>query len=209
MDAREKSARQLLKEFPNRTEPNSILFQIFSSAVQDGDLDRARRLATELEGSNLSPVSRNLLKAQMKRVDAVGKPFVFIALGLDGKAINLENMRGKVVLLDYWASWCGPCMAQVPTLKRLYEEHKSQGFEIIGISLDFEFDAFKSTVEKNGMDWLQHFDGANPEGGWSRKYGIAGPPSLWLIDRKGVLRDINAHENLEEKLKKLLAEKAP
>jgi len=209
LDAMEAGARKLMKEFPGRTEPNNLLVQIVSAAVQDGDLDRARRLATELEGSKLPEAAKNLVRAQLKRYDVVGKPFVFIALGLDGKEINLEKLRGKVVLIDYWASWCGPCMAEVPNMKRLYEEYHSQGFEIIGVNLDEDRDVLKTTVEKHGMNWLHHFDGANPDGGWAGKYGISAIPTLWLIDNQGVLRDLNAREDLEGKVKKLLVEKAP
>lgn len=209
LDAMEAGARKLMKEFPGRTEPYNLLVQIVSAAVQDGDLDRARRLATELEGSKLPEASKNLVRAQLKRYDVVGKPFVFIALGLDGKEINLEKLRGKVVLIDYWASWCGPCMAEVPNMKRLYDELHSQGLEIIGVNLDESRDVLKATVEKHGMNWLHHFDGANPDGGWAGKYGISAIPTMWLIDKNGVLRDLNARQDLEGKIKKMLAEKYP
>lgn len=205
----ETGAKQLLKEFPKRPEAGNMLVQVVMAAAQEGDVDRVRRLATEIEGLDLPVATKNMVHAQLRRFDAVGKPFVFIALGMDGKEINLENLRGKVVLIDFWASWCGPCMAEVPNLKKLYGRYRSEGFEIIGVNLDEDVDTLKSTVEKNGMYWLHHFDGANPEGGWARKYSISSIPTMWLIDKQGVLRELNAREDLEEKLKKLLAEKYP
>ncbi|MGV3757383.1 MAG: TlpA family protein disulfide reductase, partial [Verrucomicrobiota bacterium] len=62
---------------------------------------------------------------------------------------------------------------------------------------------------KHGMNWLHHFDAANPDGGWAAKYGISAIPTMWLIDKQGRLHDLNAREDLEAKVKKLLAEKAP
>jgi thiol-disulfide isomerase/thioredoxin len=209
MDAMEKGARQLIKEFPGRNEPYNLLVQIAIAAAQDEDIPRAQRLAKEIEASNLPVASKNIVRNQLKRYDAVGKPFVFIALGLDGKEINLEQLKGKVVLLDFWASWCGPCMAEVPNMKKLYDEYRTQGLEIIGVNMDQDMDVLKSTVAKHGMNWLHHFDSANPDGGWAAKYGISAIPTMWLIDKRGVLRELNAREDLEAKVKKLLAEKAP
>lgn len=206
LDAMEAGARQLMKEFPKRNEPKNLLVQIATTAAQDGDINRARRLATEIEALDMPVAAKNILRNQLKRYDNVGKPFVFIALGMDGKEINLEKLRGKVVLIDFWASWCGPCMAEVPHMKELYEKYKADGFEIIGVNLDESMDVLKTTVEKHGMKWLHHFDGANPEGGWAGKYGISAIPTMWLIDKQGRLQDLNAREDLEPKLKKLLAE---
>ena len=205
----ETGARQLMKDFPNRIEPYNLLLQVATTALQQGNVNLGRRLAKEVEDSKLPTAAKNIMRSQLKRYDAIGKPFVFIALGLDGKEINLEKMRGKVVLIDFWASWCGPCMSEVPNMKKVYDEYHAQGLEIIGVNLDQELDVLKSTVEKHGMNWLHHFDGANPDGGWAGKYGISAIPAMWLIDKQGLLQDLNAREDLEAKVKKLLAEKAP
>ncbi len=207
--AMETGARQLMKEFPNRMEPYNLLVQIATSAIQQGDVTTGRRLAKEIEESKLPLAAKNIVRSQLKRYDSVGKPFVFLAPGMDGKEINLEKMRGKVVLIDFWASWCGPCMAEVPNMKKVYDEYHSQGLEIIGVNLDQDLDVLKTTVAKHGMNWLHHFDGENPDGGWAGKYGISAIPAMWLIDKQGLLQDVNAREDLEAKVKKLLAEKTP
>jgi alkyl hydroperoxide reductase subunit AhpC len=100
-------------------------------------------------------------------------------------------------------------MAEVPNMKEVYQKFHSQGFEIIGINLDETLDVLNDTIKKNGMTWPQHFDAGNPEGGWSGRYGITAIPAMWLVDKKGVLRDLNAREDLATKIGKLLAEPAP
>lgn len=209
LDAMEQGARQLMKEFPDRTEPLNLLVQIVNGSVQSGDIERARRLGKEIAESKAPEASKNMVRTQLKRVDAVGKPFIFMAPSIEAKELNLEKMRGKVVLFDFWASWCGPCMAEVPNMKEVYKKYNSQGFEIIGINLDETMEALKDTIKKNDMTWPQHFDAANPEGGWAGKYGISAIPAMWLVDKKGILRDLNAREDLAGKVEKLMAEPAP
>ncbi|HEY1171887.1 MAG TPA: TlpA disulfide reductase family protein [Verrucomicrobiae bacterium] len=206
LEVQEKIARILMKEFPGRSEPDNILLQTFNGAVGEGNVQLARRLASELEGKKLGVASQNIMRAQLKRLNAVGHPFIFMAPGIDGKEINLEHMRGKVVVLDFWASWCGPCMRAIPELKEMYEKYKPQGFEIIGLNRDESMEVLKEVVEKHKIPWLQHFDMGNPEGGWAAKYGVMAFPTVFLIDKKGILREINAVNDLEEKVKKLLAE---
>lgn len=209
LDALEQGARQLMKEFPARTEPFNLLVQIVNGAVQSGEIERARRLGKEIEGSKAPEAAKNMVRTQLKRFDAVDKPFVFMAPSIEAKELNLETMRGKVVLFDFWASWCGPCMAEVPNMKEVYQKYHSQGFEIIGINLDETVEVLKETIKKNDMPWPQHFDGANPDGGWAGKFGISAIPTMWLVDKKGVLRDLNAREDLAEKIARLMAEPAP
>jgi len=111
-----------------------------------------------------------------------------------------------VVLVDFWATWCGPCVKEIPNVRAAYEKLSAKGFEIVGISFDQQLDALQRFVEKEKMPWPQYFDGKGWENNFGREFGITGIPAMWLVDKKGNLRDMNAREDLVAKVEKLLAE---
>ena len=78
---------------------------------------------------------------------------------VDGKLVDLNNLKGKVVLLDFWATWCRPCRAEVPDLVSTYQKYHDQGFEIVGVSLDKRQDTLMEFIGKNHMTWPEYFDG--------------------------------------------------
>jgi thiol-disulfide isomerase/thioredoxin len=137
----------------------------------------------------------------------VGRPLNLKFKALDGREVDVQQMTGKVVLVDFWATWCGPCMAELPKVKAAYDKLHSRGFEILGISFDQDQAALERVLVREKITWPQHFE----EGGSGSKFGeefeIGGIPTLWLVDKKGNLRELNARENLAEKVEKLLAEK--
>jgi len=139
--------------------------------------------------------------------DLVGKPFEMKFAAIDGRQVDLATLRGKVVLIDFWATWCGPCVKEIPNVKATYAKLHPKGFEIIGISFDEKKAALQSFVLKEQMPWPQYFDGR----GWKNKYGtqfgIHSIPTMWLVDKKGNLRELNARSSLESKVQKMLEEK--
>ena len=137
----------------------------------------------------------------------VGKPLNLSFTAVDGRKIDLASMKGKVVLIDFWATWCGPCVREVPNVTATYKKLQPKGFEIVGISFDKSKPSLTSFVEKNGMTWPQQFDGKGWENEIGSRFGITSIPTMWLVDKKGNLRDLNARANLESKVEKLLAEK--
>ena len=136
---------------------------------------------------------------------ATGKPVEIKFQAVDGRHVDLTKMQGKVVLVDFWATWCGPCVGEMPHVKAAYEKYHAKGFEIVGISLDQDLARLQEFTKAQGMAWPQYFDGK----GWgniiSSKYGIRGIPTMWLVDKNGNLADTNARENLGGKIAKLLA----
>ena len=122
----------------------------------------------------------------------------------DGKRVNFYTfLKGKkCVLLDFWASWCKPCCAEMPELKRLYDQYKQQGFEIIGISLEQDKDSWKAKIEELQMDWPQLLDVKEEA---ARKYVVGAIPHTVLIDPSGVIIAKNLRgKELEEKITKLV-----
>lgn len=123
----------------------------------------------------------------------------------EGETIKLSDLRGKVVLLDFWASWCGPCRRENPNVVRVYEKYNAQGFEVFSVSLDSNKDKWVKAIKKDGLLWPHHVCDLQ---GWrneaSRAYGISSIPHAILIGRDGVI--IRTHLRgaaLETELEKL------
>ena len=104
----------------------------------------------------------------------------------DGKVRKLSDLRGKVVLIDFWASWCGPCRAELPNVVKLYQKYHGQGFDIYSVSLDKDRNAWLQAIQNTGQVWPNHvsdLQGWTSSGG--RTYGVSSIPHTVLIDRKG------------------------
>lgn len=127
---------------------------------------------------------------------------------LNGEQFTLSKGKGKVIMVDFWATWCPPCRKEIPQLKQYYEKFKSRGFEIIGISLDSKKEVLKKFMDKEKVPWKIAFSGDNWQDETVKLYGVNSVPSYWLIDRKGVLRYFNLRgEELREAIVSLLTEK--
>ncbi|WP_438480486.1 TlpA family protein disulfide reductase [Oleiharenicola lentus] len=113
---------------------------------------------------------------------------------LDGTVVDLEQLRGKVVLIDFWAMWCGPCIAELPNIKKVYADYHARGFEIVGISLDGPTDGerLKKFLEKNEMPWPQHFDGKNWKTPLAIHYAVNSIPSMLLLNKEGLIVSTSA-----------------
>jgi thiol-disulfide isomerase/thioredoxin len=124
----------------------------------------------------------------------------------DGSNIPLSSLRGKVVLIDFWASWCGPCRAENPNVVKLYQAQKAQGFEVYSVSLDKDKSAWIKAIEKDGLVWPSHVsDLAYWSSSVVKQYGFQGIPFTVLIDREGkiVAKGLRGPQ-LEEAVTKLL-----
>ncbi len=123
-----------------------------------------------------------------------------------GKPLSIANYKGKVVLLDFWATWCGPCVHELPNVIKTYEAHHPKGFEIIGISLDKDQDKLASFTKEKNMTWVQYFDGLVWENKLAVRYGINSIPATFLLDGQGTIigKDLRG-EALEEAVGKALA----
>jgi len=199
----EKGVRVLQKEFPDRPEIYAALLEISEGLPAE----KALAIAKEIEEAKTEPALKEQAAGIRKKFERLGKPVAMSFTSTDGRKVDLLEMKGKVVLVDFWATWCGPCVKELPKVIEAYTKLHPKGFEIVGISFDQDKDALSGFVKKKEMPWVQYFDGE----GWGNKYGkefgIQSIPTMWLIDKQGNLRDLNAREDLVGKVEKLLAEK--
>lgn len=126
----------------------------------------------------------------------IGKPALdFKVADLNGQALSLEKYRGKIILLDFWATWCPPCIKEMPHLKQTYTKFKNQGFIIIGISLDRGLQPLKTFISEENITWPQYFDNG---GQIANMYKITHIPTTFLIDGKGIIQAVNLKGNALE-----------
>ncbi len=139
---------------------------------------------------------------------AVGKPFIDLRMpGPDGKEIALSDHagKGKYVLIDFWASWCGPCRQEMPNVVKAYDKYKKKGFEIVGVSLDREHDAWVKGIADLKMTWPQMSDVKFWNSEAVKAYALNGIPHTILLDKDGIIiaKDLRG-EDLDKKLAELL-----
>jgi peroxiredoxin len=134
-------------------------------------------------------------RIQAAKTIAVGDNAPIIALNdASGKPISLADLKGKIVLIDFWASWCEPCRAEGPNLKEQYKLYKDKGFEILSVSIDTDRKSWLKAISDDGLTWLQVSDLKGYRSETVQSYGIGGVPSFFLIDRTG---KIIANSNLQ------------
>lgn len=125
-----------------------------------------------------------------------------------GNPLSVAGYHGKVVLIDFWATWCGPCRQELPNVISLYQKYHGQGFDVIGVSLDEDRNALNTFTQQNGMGWQQYFDGQ----GWKNKlavnYGVNSIPMTYLLNREGIIikKDVRGAD-LDAAVEHALAEK--
>jgi peroxiredoxin len=124
--------------------------------------------------------------------------------GMDGKIVKLSDLKGKVVLIDFWASWCGPCRFNNPKLIRVYKSYQDKGFEILGVSIDQREAYWKQAISEDKLTWMQVIDNGGPDAISTAKYGVDAIPTSFLLDKEGIVRGINlTGRALEDRIKKL------
>ena len=106
---------------------------------------------------------------------------------LSGEQVNLANLKGKAVLIDFWATWCGPCRRTMPDLVQTYREYHDQGFEIIGISLDKDRSQLEQYMKDMGITWQQYYDGLGWNNRMANRFGVRAIPHIVLVDRDGTV----------------------
>ena len=133
------------------------------------------------------------LDGMVRRLSLLGNAMEVKGKLVDGKDFDLKNLKGKVVLVDFWATWCGPCIAEIPHIKKMHEKYNKQGFEVIGISIDDNEDAAKKFLAKEGIPWGCIHDGdPRKGGGLADHYGIVSIPLAILVGRDGRVISMNA-----------------
>jgi thiol-disulfide isomerase/thioredoxin len=149
-----------------------------------------------------SPVVARV-EADRKLGEAVGKPMVLAFNdAITGKPMSMEGLKGKIVVMDFWATWCGPCVAEMPKMKKLYAEYKDKGVEFLGISLDQPEDkgglkALKEFCAKNEITWPQYYQGNFWQSEFSSKLGINSIPCVFVVGPDGIVLTTEGRGNLE------------
>jgi len=129
----------------------------------------------------------------------------FTVTTLDGQRFSMDDLKGKVVLLDFWATWCGPCRAALPHMQKIAKKFEGEPLVVLSVSLDTDAQKWKDFIAKNQMTWPQYFDGGFP-GPVARIFAVNAIPHTFTIDSDGVLQDERIGDaSIEGKLKKLIS----
>ncbi len=205
--------RAYFKKFVDDNTSNACGLFFAGQMAQALDLEELRELIAKFEPTMAEHIyfkeMKDLLgpledfeKSQAATAEGAVAPD-FTLKSVDGADVSLSDFRGKYVLIDFWASWCGPCRQENPNVVKAYKAFNAKGFEVLSVSVDRDQEAWKKAIEEDGLSWTQVL--ANEESGVAQKYGIQNIPTTFLLDKEGKIVAKNLRgEALENKLAELL-----
>lgn len=178
-------------------------------AQENGNTDAMKKVASTFEklaatytGSSYGQVAGSL-KAMMNK-PAIGVRPELSGTSIDGKDIDVKDLKGKVVLIDFWATWCPPCVKKMPEVKAVYDKYNKDGFEVVGVSLDRSEAPLKEFIKENDLGWANLLDSAQKQS-LADQFGVTSIPSLFLLDQTGTIVALNPHGgDLDGEVAKLL-----
>jgi peroxiredoxin len=182
--------------------------------LASGDADAARNAYAAARTAANNPVIDSLADAALAELALIGGPTMPLpksAVDLDGRAVSLDDYKGKVLLIDFWATWCAPCCAEMPNIIEAYTKYHSKGLEVLGVSLDHPDSSKKlrDFVAQKKMPWRQIYYDSN-ENEVAKEYEVTGIPHTILLDREGRILRIGARgASLRQTLDKLFALASP
>ena len=183
------------------TEEAVAALNLFAKYVEATGTPNAEKVISSMQGT-------------ARKLSLPGNPIEIAGTKIDGTEFKIEELKGKVVLIDFWATWCGPCLAELPNVMEQYELYHDKGFEVVGISLDEDRAALEEFLAEKKLPWIQlhQNDGAGWGNNNAARYAIQGIPACFLIDQEGKVVSLECRgEVLPAMLEKLLGpvEKKP